>query len=126
MRLKLDENLGRDAAEVLRESGLDVSTVPEQGIWGTPDRALIETCRQEGRCLVTLDLEFGNPFLFRPSDYAGIAVIRLPRRATPDDLYDGMRTLIGGIERGSIEGKLWIVQRGRIRQYQPEQEEDDG
>ncbi|MBI2939379.1 MAG: DUF433 domain-containing protein [Chloroflexi bacterium] len=55
------------------------------------------------------------PLLFRPSAYHGIAVLRLPPRATPDDLHDTVRTLTGGLERESIEGKLWIVQRGRIR-----------
>ena len=126
MRLKLDENLGMGTAELLRQAGRDVATVPEQGMRGSPDRALIEACQREGRCLVTLDLDFGNPFLFNPSDYAGIAVIRLPQRSTPDDLHDGVQTLIGAIQQESVEGNLWIVQRGRIRQYQPEEEAEDG
>ncbi len=48
--------------------------------------------------------------------------IRLPPRSTPDDLFAAVRTLIGALERESIDGKLWIVQRGRIREYQPEEE----
>jgi len=28
----------------------------------------MEACRAEGRCLVTLDLDFGNPLLFKPSE----------------------------------------------------------
>lgn len=126
MRLKLDENLGRQAAEMLRQAGHEVSTVHDQGLRGAEDRRLIEACRRDGRCLVTLDLEFGNPLLFRPSDYPGIAVLRLPARATPQDLYDGIRTLVGGLQREAVEGRLWIVQRGRIRQYQPEEETDNG
>ena len=118
MRLKLDENLGKQAAEMLRQAGHDARTVSEQGVQGAPDRTLIETCRREGRCLVTLDLEFGNPLLFRPSDYHGIAVLRLPPSGTPEELYDGVRTLIGGLRRDSIQGRLWIVQRRRIREYQ--------
>lgn len=124
MRLKLDENLGRLAAEMLRAAGHDVTSVPEQRMQSAPDRTLIETCRQEGRCLVTLDLDFSNPLLFKPSHYHGIAVLRLPARVTPDDLHDGVRTLIGGLEDGDIDRKLWIVQRGRIRQHQ--EEADDG
>ena len=73
-----------------------------------------------GRCLVTLDQEFGNPLLFKPSEYPGIAVLRLPPRPTPDDLLDVVRTLISGLARRNVEGKLWIVQRGRLREYQPE------
>ncbi len=121
MRLKLDENLGKSAAEALRRAGHDVATVPDQGLFGIDDRTLIETCHREGRCLVTLDMEFGNPLLFKPSDYPGIVVLRLPPRPTAQDLADAMQTLISGLARESITGKLWVVQRGRIREYQPEE-----
>jgi len=38
MKLKLDENLGTRAAELLREAGHDLSTVPEQNLCSTPDK----------------------------------------------------------------------------------------
>jgi predicted nuclease of predicted toxin-antitoxin system len=123
MRLKLDENLGRRIAPLFRQHGHDVSTVPDQGLCSANDRALIETCRSERRCLVTLDLEFGNPLLFRPSEYAGIAVLRLPPKPTPEDLFVVVGTLLGGLAQGTIEGKLWIIQRRRIREYQEQREE---
>ncbi len=122
MRLKLDENLGGQAAQLLHQAGHDVATTPGQGLSGAEDRTIAEVCRTEARCLVTLDMDFGNPLIFRPSEYAGIAVLRLPPRSDPEDLFTAVRTLIGGLERESIAGKLWIVQRGRIREYQPEEE----
>jgi predicted nuclease of predicted toxin-antitoxin system len=119
VRLKLDENLGHRGAELFRQTGHDVVTVPEQ-VCGAPDRDLIKICRAEHRAIVTLDMDFGNPLIFRPGDYFGIAVLRLPPRPSHDDLLDTIRTLIGGLARETIEGRLWIVQRGRIRAYQPE------
>lgn len=123
MRLKLDENLGVRTAEFFRSAGHDVTTVPSQNLYSSPDKNLLETCRFEKRCLVTLDLEFANPLVFKPSDYEGIAVLRLPSKPTPDDLQRAIRTLIGGFARKEIRGKLWIIQRARIREYQAPDEE---
>jgi len=120
VRLKIDENLGSRGAELFRRAGHDVATVPEQGLCGAIDYDLIKICRDERRALVTLDMDFGNPLLFRPGDYFGIAVLRLPPRPSHEDLLDTIRTLIGGLARETIKGRLWIVQRGRIRAYQPE------
>ena len=75
MKLKLDENLGHHEAEVLREAGRDVATVFEQKATSASDLDLIALCSAEERCLVTLDMEFGNPFLFKPSQYRGIALL---------------------------------------------------
>jgi len=77
LRLKLDENLGNRGADPFREAGHDVATVLGQDLCSTPDPALIDICRAEGRCLITMDLDFGNPLLFKPSEYAGIALLRL-------------------------------------------------
>ncbi len=120
MKLKLDENLGERTADLFRQAGMEVSTVPEQSLCGTSDRKLADLCRKDGRCLVTLDLDFGNPLLFTPSEYCGIALLRLPPRPVPQDLWDAARTLIGGLSDQDITGKLWVVQRGRIREYQEE------
>lgn len=54
MRLKLDENLGRLAAEVLLGSGHDVETVPSQNLCSASDSDVIERCRAERRRLITL------------------------------------------------------------------------
>lgn len=122
MKLKLDENLGRRGAELLRQAGHDTATVTDQNLSGTEDQSLIEVCRGEGRGLVTLDLDFGNPLIFEPSEYPGIAVLRLPGNPTFTDLHRAIRLLITGLQAESFSGKLWIVEAHRIRQYRPRDE----
>jgi len=118
MKLKLDENLGRMPQALFLRHGHDVATTAGQALSSASDKTLIKACQPERRCLVTLDLDFGNPLLFKPSEYAGLAVLRLPPKPSRADVLATVRTLLGGLAKGDINGKLWIVQRGRIREYQ--------
>lgn len=83
------------------------------------DRQVIAVCRSERRCLVSFDLDFANPLLFKPSEYSGIAVLRLGAKPSAEGLITVVDTLIGELESSSISGELWIVERRRIRKYQP-------
>lgn len=125
MKLKLDENLGHRIAQFFRAAGHDAVTVKEQGLAGHPDRRIFDESQQEGRCLVTLDLDFANPLLFKPGETSGIAVLRLPGKPNHEDLVRASRTLIAGLEQADITGKLWVIQPGRLREYSPASEEDE-
>lgn len=124
MRIKLDENLRERGRQLFTAAGHEVATVGDQGLAGAVDPRVIAICAAERRCLVTLDLDFSNPFVFPPDQYAGIAVLR-PRRTTPEELYATVATLITALGQDSIAGKLWTVQRHRIREYLPEKESPD-
>ncbi|MGH3085958.1 MAG: DUF5615 family PIN-like protein [Rubrobacteraceae bacterium] len=120
MKVKLDENLGNRSIELFGLAGHDVVTVEEQNLASAPDRALIGVCREESRSLVTLDLDFSNVLVFPPSDFAGIAVLRVPHPVTLDALHEHVRTLLRVMETRELAGKLWIVETGRIREYAPD------
>ena len=117
MKLKLDENLNERGVALLVAAGHDVSTVVRQAMQAAVDAQVIEACRQEGRALVTMDLDFANPLKFRPSQHPGIAVLRLPKQASAADLLSAIRTLSEGLKSSSLAGKLWIVEIGRIREF---------
>ena len=117
MKLELDENIGVRGRDRLARAGHDVTTVHSQRLGGATDIALARACAGEARALVTLDLDFANPMRFPPETHAGIAVLRLPRAASPDDLSEVLDSLVKALETRVLEGQLWIVERHRIREY---------
>ena len=118
MRIKFDDNLGDRGADILRAAGHDVSTVVEKELCAVSDVELIEVCRSERKCLVTLDLDFSNSLLFDPAQYYGIAVLRLSAGTGGTCLLDAFRTFTAGLAGATIDGNLWVVRTGRIREYQ--------
>ncbi len=119
MRIKLDENLDRSIAELLRNANHDVATVYEQDLTSAPDPWIFNACLKESRVLVTLDLDFANAQRFDPSGSPGVAVLRVPTLPGHRDLLDGCQMLIATLEQDEIRGQLWIVDRTRVRRYEP-------
>jgi len=66
MKFKFDENFDVRLVPLLAEGGHDVDTVRAEKLSGSPDETIYETCRRAGRTLITLDLDFANPFRFPP------------------------------------------------------------
>lgn len=119
MRLKLDENLGIRTAHLFAEAGHDVATVIGQGLAGYTDADLLTVCVAEGRAMITLDLDFSSPLRFDPASTAGIAVLRVPDLPGRSDLEVAAGLLIEAMAEADITGELWVVDRRRVRRYDP-------
>ena len=125
MKLKLDENLGRRGLEAFQRAGHDVSSIHLQGMAGATEESVFSVCRNEGRVVVTLDLDFSNPLVFDPRPTAGVAVIRLSRNPTPSELSTAVERLIAALADSSIAASRWVVHHDRIRVWSPRDEEGE-
>lgn len=76
-KFKLDENLPREAADLLRGAGHDAVSVMDQQMCGRPDADVAAVCQREDRVVVTLDLDFADIRAYPPANYPGIVVLRL-------------------------------------------------
>jgi predicted nuclease of predicted toxin-antitoxin system len=111
---KVDENLPVEAAQVLRLAGYDALTVLEQSMGGTLDGPLASVCREEGRALVTLDIDFSNIQSYPPSEYRGIIVLRLQHQDKASVLMT-LQGLVPMLIQEPLDGCLWVVDEHRIR-----------
>jgi len=100
-----------------------VQSVYEEGIAGCSDRSLFDTCRSEGRCLITMDLDFSDVTRFPPSDSSGIVVFRVPKGAGIIMLKQLVKQYLKSLSRISGNEQLCIVEPGRIRLHQAQEKE---
>lgn len=91
MRVKVDEDLPRAAAEMLRDRGYEAESVIEQGMGGVKDHPLWLAVQAEQRFLVTADKGFGDIRLLPPGAHTGILLLR------PDQA--GIRPILELLER---------------------------
>ncbi|MBI4755334.1 MAG: DUF5615 family PIN-like protein [Betaproteobacteria bacterium] len=115
MKVKLDENLGHQAAQRLHTAGHDVATVSGQGLSGATDETVFGVCAGELRTLITLDFDFAQVLRFPPANTAGIAVLSAPGRMTSGLLDILLGQLVAALRDQPIDGRLWIVEPGRVR-----------
>jgi predicted nuclease of predicted toxin-antitoxin system len=90
MKIKLDENLPAEIADLLASLSHDVHTVPGELLTGSPDALVFHRASSEGRFLLTQDLDFSDIRKFKPGTHAGIALIRL-REPSRRRLIERMR-----------------------------------
>ncbi len=121
MRFKIDENLPTEVALLLRESGHDASTVYEEKLAGAGDGRILQTCGQEGRTLVSLDLDSADIRWQTLARSPGVIVIR----AAVQEVEHVLRIIAGLMPlfaKEPLAGNLWVVdeRRVRIRSYDAE------
>lgn len=123
MKFKLDEIFGTRTQHIFNDAGHDVHTVYQESLQGASDQRIYEVCCEEGRCLITLDLDFADVVRFPPQKSGGIVVIRVPRNPTLALLEKLVQQFLHALAKMSVEKQLWIVEVGRIRVHQSDTDE---
>ena len=114
LRFKLDENLPRDAEQLLHQSGHEVHSVLDEQLGGRPDPEILEICVCEARVLITFDLDFADIRLYPPASHAGIWVLR-PSTQSIGNTLDLLRRALLLLATEPARGRLWIVEPNRVR-----------
>jgi predicted nuclease of predicted toxin-antitoxin system len=81
IRAKVDEDLPRQIAEILRTRGHDALTVADQGCEGTQDEDLRVRLQAERRWLITADEGFADLRRYPPGSHAGVMLLRSPEES---------------------------------------------
>src|SRR5262245_52146428 len=118
MKYKLDENLGPAVPQIFLDKGLDCHTVHGEKLTGADDDAVLAAAVAEGRILVTMDHDFGNVLVYPPESTCGVAILNPPGNVSRALLATLLQSFVDACEQGVLQGKLWIVEPGRIRERQ--------
>jgi predicted nuclease of predicted toxin-antitoxin system len=70
-----DENIHPEVISLLREEGIDVESVTEQGRYGISDTQVLQQATETGRVVLTHDSDFGGLALMGAA-FIGIIYIR--------------------------------------------------
>ena len=124
MKIKLDENLPEEVADLLIAAGHDVRTVPGEGLGGCADPVIFAAAVGEGRLLITQDLDFSDIRQFKPGTHPGVVLLRL-RDPSRRRLIERLRRVLAsepGASRESIEawsGCFVVISDRKLRVIQP-------
>jgi predicted nuclease of predicted toxin-antitoxin system len=114
VKLKIDENLPEEVAEIFQAAGHDALTVRDEHLSGASDTAVARAIQREQRALVTFDLGFADIRRHPPAHYSGIVVLRLTQQ-DKRHVREVILRMLPMLYREELSGRLWIVAEGQIR-----------
>jgi predicted nuclease of predicted toxin-antitoxin system len=114
VRLKVDENLPDEIADLFVRDGHDAVTVADQGWRGMADSELWQGIQAEGRWLVTADKAFADLRRFPPRTHAGVILLR----PTPENRREYAKLAQEMIDRFNLDeivGAVVVVTNRGVR-----------
>ncbi|MGH7598618.1 MAG: DUF5615 family PIN-like protein [bacterium] len=118
MKLKLDENLSRHLKQSLRSDQHDVTTAADEGLLSQPDTVIAAAAHDEGRMLLTLDVEFGDLRKYPPGSHPGIILFR-PKIFGPLAVNQFVEKFVRTTDLQPLSGCVLVVEPSRVRVRSP-------
>lgn len=120
LKLLLNANLSPETAQFLRkELDLDVECLLEENLGSLPDEEVVEIAKDEGRVIVTFDLDFGQIYHFREPERVGVIVLRL-RNQTVEVVNSRLKEFFSDFkDLELLPSSLVVVDETRYRIYKP-------
>lgn len=116
MRFLIDANLPRSTAVLLSSYGHDAVDVRDIGLRSAQDSEIAAYARQLSLCIITRDFDFSDIRFYPPGEYHGLVVLYVPGNITYRQILNLVEEFLQQPELlDTIEGKLAIVEPGRIR-----------
>jgi predicted nuclease of predicted toxin-antitoxin system len=113
LRILTDENISPRVVSFLRQQGLDVVDVKENGWEGKEDKFLLEQAYLDKRFILTHDSDFGTLAIYQAQKYYGIIYLRL-KNVQFNNIIRICEKLLQLEQELSI-GCLIVVKESRIR-----------
>jgi len=109
----VDENLPFSIAEYLKSHMHNVLDVADSAFRGSSDKTLWTKAAEEGRIIITRDLDFPIPGL-KPFPY-GVILLRVPYDFTARQIAEIFKKSFPEIELDKFKDKVAVISPGRIR-----------
>ena len=124
MKIKLDENMPGQLVSVLTNLGHNVETVIQEGMAGHPDGDIWRRAQQEGRFVITQDLDFSDIQRFAPGTHHGILLVRMHRPGRLA-LTLRVRTLFESEDVSNWQGCFVVASDRKLRIRRPVSGKED-
>ena len=118
IRVKVDEDLPRQVADLFSERGQDAVTVVMQGWQGFTDAALWPLVQQEERWLITADKGFADIRIYPPGNHAGVLLFRLEEESRRGYL-ELTQTALERLQFEELTDSIVVVTQRGIRIRKP-------
>jgi predicted nuclease of predicted toxin-antitoxin system len=114
MKFLADMGVSKSTVQALRDNGHDAVHLNEEGLHRLLDSQILEKGRQEGRVVLTFDLDFGELLAAGLHDSPSVIIFRL-HDATPPSVLPKLKEVVAKEPAALQQGVIVIVEDSRYR-----------